>query len=69
MKNLENYGVQEMNAREIREVDGEVSPVFEWIADEITAWGEDGGVEELAEKITERSGGISTTQYGVVIGN
>lgn len=34
MKNLENYGVLEMNAKEISETDGGFSPVFEWMIDE-----------------------------------
>jgi len=68
-KNLENYGVQELNAKEIKEVDGGFSPVWEWFVDEIIAWVEDGGLEELGKKIAEGSGGMSTTQYGVVIGN
>jgi len=32
MKNLENYGVQEMNAKELREVDGGVFGVDDIIA-------------------------------------
>jgi lactobin A/cerein 7B family class IIb bacteriocin len=30
MKNLQNFGVQEMNAKEIREIDGGFFPIAIW---------------------------------------
>jgi len=39
MKNLDlnNYGVQEMNAMEMREVDGGIIPLFVWVVVAIIA--------------------------------
>jgi hypothetical protein len=51
MKNLENYGVQEMNAKEITEIDGGFIWVELWggfnfvnISSDINGWNEQYGV-------------------------
>jgi len=52
MKNLENYGVQSLNAQEIRETEGG-NPVLEWLIDEVIAWVEDGGLTDIYEGYAE----------------
>jgi hypothetical protein len=44
MKNLESFGVQELDAKEKVTLEGG-NPIFEWIIDEVISWVDDNGIQ------------------------